>query len=131
MLSRPKKIRQVYSELQTAFGEEFSAGVLLKLASRFVEFIDKANDVDSEFLRTTDSRSSTPRLDIAFADGGWMLLHRERDLMRPCFDDEVFVPISRLRKKYPEMERSLFDGSRGNLAREWIVAKEWINWDEK
>lgn len=104
MLSKPEKIRQVYNEFKRVFGEDLPAGVLLKRAAKFVAYIDKANEVESEFLRTTDSRASTPCVDVALADGGWKLLVRERDWVESCFDDEVFVPVSDLRKKYPKMD---------------------------
>lgn len=124
MLSQPEKVRRVYRELRRVFGKDLPAVDLLKQAGKFVEFVEKVNDVEAEFLRSTDARSATPRLDVAFADGGWMVLNRERDWIRLCFDDCEFAPRSHRRRNYPELERSLYPGENGRIAIEWIVKNE-------
>ncbi|MCF3629479.1 hypothetical protein RJ527_18580 [Thalassospiraceae bacterium LMO-SO8] len=124
LATQTSKVKQVYQELKRVYGDEFPVGELLRQAAKFVQFVERVNDVEAEFLRSTDSRSLNPSLDVAFADGGWMLLNRERDWGGMATEDATYVPKSVLRKRYPVMESSLFPRNPGALAEEWVIKNE-------
>jgi hypothetical protein len=78
MLNRASKLQQVYAELRRALGSQVPAVDLLRLASTLVDASKPRVVTESEVTGGPRFALDQAPLDVAFADGGWRILARER-----------------------------------------------------
>jgi hypothetical protein len=104
MSGRASKLQQVYAELRRALGSQVPAVDLLRLASKLVDAATPQPTPDKDV--TVQSRPAFDQvpLDIAFADGGWRILARERRWrMEPDSDDEIRLRGAYLNRRKMEL----------------------------
>jgi len=88
-MNRPELIRRVYAELNQSVGTQASSSELLQVSADLVELMDAAGANDPQFsLRTGGVPFDQWTLDVAMADGGWRVMSREQDIVRPLYADE-------------------------------------------
>lgn len=88
-MNRPKRVRQVYAELQLAVGDLATASELLQAAADIVALLDPAVPAAPQFrLHVGGLPFEQWALDVAMADGGWRVMSHESDVIRPLFDVE-------------------------------------------
>jgi hypothetical protein len=88
MIGRSIKVRQVFVELRRSLGAEIPAGELLTLSAKLV---DAARPIQSrdEHRRICDRPAfDQAPLDRAFSDGGWRIMHRERNWVADAYKDD-------------------------------------------
>ena len=91
MRGRAFKIRQVFSELRYALGNEMPSLELLQLAIKLVD-ATRAPSIgdDDKIVALRPSHDQLP-LDQAFADGGWRIMARDRSYSHEQFDEDSFL----------------------------------------
>jgi len=87
-VNRSQRLRTVYVELKEVFGDQLSAGELLRLASAFIHAYQNA-DVErfGEFGYSTREPFGFYDVDRAMGDGGWRVLHYERKMGMELTDE--------------------------------------------
>jgi hypothetical protein len=74
---RSQKIREVYRELRESTPRTVPSRELLRCAADLVELFDEDTDSSRFELGTGGIPFEQQALDVAFADGGWRVLHLE------------------------------------------------------
>lgn len=76
-MNRAQRIREVYRELRRSTPRQVAASELLACAAGLVEMFNDDADHTRFELRTGGLPFENQALDVAFADGGWRVLHYE------------------------------------------------------
>jgi hypothetical protein len=88
-VSRAQKIREVYRELRQSAPRTVSARELLNCAAGLVNLVDPEHDTSCFELRTGGLPFESQALDVAFADGGWRVMHFEHARREEARQEEV------------------------------------------
>lgn len=76
-MRRSQKIREIYRELRQSTPRTVPSRELLRCAADLVTLFDDNADSSRFELRTGGIPFENQALDVAFADGGWRVLHFE------------------------------------------------------
>ncbi len=88
MQGRALKVRRVFAELRQALGGDVPAGELLQLAAKLVNATHPQDERDYGDLASPRQTFDELPLDMAFADGGWRIMARERSCNVGQFDED-------------------------------------------
>ena len=104
-MTKAKRVRDVYAELQYAVGDIAADSELLAAAANIVEL---SEPLEAEGIRFQLYQGGIPfdrwALDRAMSDGGWRVLAREANTVRQIFDDDRDAVSERIELEHWMME---------------------------
>jgi len=87
MCNRPKKIREIFSELRTSLDSSFSSRDILLLASEILKSRNEKK-LDVSHREYAGNKALYEKdLTSAMSDGGWRILSYEMDRLSEIYDD--------------------------------------------
>lgn len=104
-MNRPSRIKQLYREIRESLGSEISSKDALQLAAHLVDVADGRDVIPVDDLRDQRATFEELPVDEAFADGGWRVFNREKDIVRSLFGGDE--PSYRRKPPYQAIEMEL------------------------